>query len=151
MLVAMTIFSEYDFPRDGGRKVALAPDLTFAVETIQSLKVFRRKKLNNCERILAITELRKVRSFLIKLKKTKSFIHSGNIIYLSIERWRRTGYVCSDTRVASDDALLKEAFETHPAFAPTQVDKLTEIIREVDVTVFELERRSPPVSTILRT
>ncbi len=151
MFLVMSVFSENALCRHGSGDVAPTPDLELAVETIQSLRFLRQRKLNDCERILAVTELQKIRSLLIESRKAKPSIDSGKIVYLSMERWRRTGYSYSDTPFASDDmALLREAFETHPALGPTQKDKVTEIIREVDLTMFELQRRSRPVSTILR-
>lgn len=147
----MSVLSENAFCCDGLGHIAPLPNLIYAVETIQSLRILRQRKLSDYERSIVVAELQNIRNLLVKSRRTKPSIGSGKIVYLSVERWRRTGYSYGDTPFGSDDlALMREAFETHPALEPTQKDKVTEIIREVDVTVFELERRSRPMSTMLR-
>jgi hypothetical protein len=127
-------------------------DLQCADCVIASIQTLRAIQIPVPRTTAILSELKQIRELLCLARENRSPQRSGKIIYLSVERWLKTGqpgsFDFSNTTPAS--AIFWEALATHPILRAAARDKIAAVIRELDLAIFELERRTATPSLLAR-
>lgn len=123
-----------------------------ADEVIEDIRKLRRVRISAADLVRALTELRQIRERIIEARRPDLGLPSGKVIYLCVERWRQRGNTGWDAyrQLPSMSAIFQLALATHPVLRAAVRDKISTVIRELDITIFELERRASAPSLINR-
>lgn len=113
-----------------------------AEHTIDQLRNLRRRTFEKIEAQKAVAGLENIRSTLTAMRRHLPRDPSSKVVYLGVESWRRHGHPGVPLRDMHDALVpFQDAFSSHPLIRGAVGDKLAAVIREIDLTIFDLCRR----------
>lgn len=124
-------------------------DIRSADRVLVDLCKIRQMQLSNAEISLALTDLQRTRQLLICARRKRKYPDSGKVVYLSIKQFPHAGQTAN--AVSSQGDIFREALATHPVLRAAATDKLAEVIRDLDLTIFALEQRTRSTPFIAKT